>query len=189
MAGDLSSDAKQVARLLRQLPADLRREIGREVRDEVARPLADALQSAAAGGPWGAQIAGGVGVRSAGAEPTIVIGGAKGVVSGGASVRDLFYGVNFGTLGKRVSIVNRELVPPKSGRGRARKRRGRVTADEVRAVRASGKTIFRRLGTQQFVGRHREFVFRTYRREGDKVAAAWSDLVTHRIEEAFGGNP
>lgn len=94
--------AKEAARQMRRLPADLRRAIANRSRDEVAAPLAQEIAQAWTG-PHAAVLAAATKAR-AGADPQLVIGGARRVVSGGASARQLVYGDEFGG-GKRVATI------------------------------------------------------------------------------------
>jgi len=179
---DLAAQAKAVARALRQLEPEVRREVGREVQAQVVQPLAEAVASAAGGGPWGDVIAGGVKAR-AGADPTLVVGGRAAVLSGGGAVRDVAWAVEFGANPEKRGIVNR--APSPTGKGR---KRGRVTAGEIRTQRAAGKVVFVRRSSRQFIGRHRPYLGPTFRREEDRITEAWTDIVVHRLEAALGAS-
>lgn len=102
MVDDFAQAARDAARDLRRIPAELRKKLGREVRDTVADPLAADIR-ASFDGPYRAQLVSGVKTRVQG-DPMIVVGGARRVTSGGASVRDLVYGDEFGG-GSRVSVI------------------------------------------------------------------------------------
>lgn len=148
MAQTFGDEAKQAARQLRRLPAEVRKELGRRSRTEVAEPLAQRI-TAAASGPYGRVIAraGAVKARN-GADPLLVVGGARRVASGGANARQLVYGAEFGG-GSRVTAV------PGSSRRRA----------------------YRLRSTRQFIRNRSPFVFPTIRDSIPEVLDRFADIV------------
>jgi hypothetical protein len=138
---DFAKQARDAARDLRRLPAELRKRLGREVREDVADPLAQDIRAAFTG-PYRAVLVSGVKTRIQG-DPMVVVGGARRVLSGGASVRDVVFGDEFGG-GERTSVVR--STPTRRGHTRhtTRQFKGKARGNIIGTIRATADQTFDR---------------------------------------------
>lgn len=141
MADDFTQAARNAARDLRRVPAELRKRLGREVRDDVAEPLAGEIR-ASFDGPYRAVLVGAVKTRIQG-DPMIVVGGARRVLSGGASVRDVVFGDEFGG-GSRRRVVSSTPRRKAHLRHTTRQFAGGGRGNILGTIRTQAETTFER---------------------------------------------
>lgn len=133
--------ARNAARDLRRVPAELRKRLGREVRDDVAEPLAGEIRGSFSG-PYRGVLVAAVKTRIQG-DPTLVVGGTRRVLSGGASVRDVVFGNEFGG-GDRVSSVRATTRARSHRRHTTRQFAGKARGNIIGTIRKTADVTFDR---------------------------------------------